>query len=49
MPGHGIENFLAFAIEKVVGDVFILGARERHWIDTLDVISTGLNTNRTNI
>ena len=49
IPGHGVENFLAFAIKKVLGDIFVLGVRERHWIDTLDVISTGLNLNQTNI
>ena len=47
-PGHSSSDFLAFAIEKVIGgDVFTLGARERMWIDRLDTISRGLNTNRT--
>ena len=46
--GHSLSDFSAFAIEIVVGgDVFTLGARERMWIDRLDTISRGINTNRT--
>ena len=45
--GHSLHHFLAFPIEKVSGDVFTILARERYWIDRLDVISRGLNTNRT--
>ena len=47
-PGHSTKDFMAYAIEIVVGgDVFTLGARERFWIDRLDTISRGLNSNRT--
>mgnify|MGYP000492246596 FL=1 len=46
--GHSSRDFMAYAIEIVVGgDVFTLGARERMWIDRLDTISRGLNSNRT--
>ena len=45
--GHSSHNFVCFAIEKVVGDEFVLAARERFYIDKLDVISRGMNTHRT--
>ena len=45
--GHSSHNFVCFAIEKVVGDDFVLAARERFYIDKLDVISRGMNTHRT--
>jgi len=46
--GHSSQDFFAYGIEIVVGrDPFILGARERMWIDRLDTISRGLNCNRT--
>jgi len=47
--GHKVSDFMAFAIEKVAGDAFVLAVRERFWIDTLDVISAGINTYRTNV
>ena len=48
-PGHSSRDFSCFGIELVRGgDVFTLGARERFWIDRLDTIANGLNTNRTN-
>ena len=46
-PGHELHNFLSFPIEIVFGDVFTIGARERFWINKLDVISKGFNCNRT--
>ena len=45
--GHSSHNFTCFAIEKVVGDCFVLAARERFYIDKMDVISKGMNTHRT--
>jgi hypothetical protein len=47
-PGHSKENMLFFALEKVVStDPFILGTRERFYIDEMDVINRGINRNRT--
>jgi len=47
-PGHTSRDFSCFAIELVRGgDVFTLGARERLWIDKMDTVMNGLNTNRT--
>ena len=45
--GHNLHHFLAFPVEKVHGDQFTILARERYWINKLDVIAKGLNTNRT--
>ena len=46
--GQSSNNFVCFAIEKVVGYDFVLAARERFYIvDKLDVISRGMNTHRT--
>ena len=45
--GHSSHDFICFAIEKVVGDCFILAARERFYMDKLDVVSRGMNTHRT--
>jgi len=45
--GHSVQDFFAYAIEKVRGDAFVLGTRERFWIDTMDVISHGMNCYRT--
>ena len=47
LPGHKLHHFVAFPIEIVTGNPFIIGARERYWINKLDVISRGLNCNRT--
>ena len=46
-PGHKLHHFLSFPIEIVTGDSFTIGVRERYWINRLDVISKGLNKNRT--
>lgn len=46
--GHKLHHFNAIAIEKVFGDIFTLGVRERFWMNKLNCISEGLNTNRTN-
>ena len=49
LPGHNKSNMLFFAIEKVVqDDPFIVGARERFYIDKMEVIQHGINKNRTN-
>ena len=45
--GHSSHNFICFAIEKVLGDCFVLAARERFYIDRLDVVAKGMNSNRT--
>ena len=46
---HSISDMLFFAFEKVVnGDIFIVGARERFYIDKMDVLRKGINKNRTN-
>jgi hypothetical protein len=38
-----------FAFEKVLkDDSFIIGARERFYIDKMEVIQHGINKNRTN-
>ena len=48
LPGHDLHHFFAFPIEVVPGgDPFVIGARERHWINKLDVIARGINSNRT--
>jgi len=49
LPGHSVRDFFAFGIERVVGDDFVLGTRERFWIDTMDVVSRGMNSNRTKV
>ena len=47
-PGHSSDNMFFFAFEKVISiDPFTLGTRERYHIDDMDVISKGLNRNRT--
>ena len=47
--GHSISDMLFFGIEKVVkSDPFVLGARERFYIDRFGVLGKGLNKNRTN-
>lgn len=47
-PGHSSDNMHFFAFEKVISiDPFTLGTRERYHIDDMDVISKGLNRNRT--
>ena len=46
---HSISDMFFFAIEKVVkDDPFIVGARERFYIDKMDVLRKGINKNRTN-
>ena len=45
--GHSPEDFSFFAIEKVIGDIFVVGRRETLWIQRLDVIRHGINKNRT--
>ena len=47
--GHSSHNFECFAIEKVFGNGFVLAARERYYIDKLDVVAKGMNANRTTI
>jgi len=38
-----------FAFEKIIkDDPFIVGARERFYIDKMEVIQHGINKNRTN-
>jgi hypothetical protein len=49
LPGHQTSNMLVFAFEKVSDkDPFIVGARERFYIDRMDVVRQGINKNRTN-
>jgi hypothetical protein len=46
---HSISDMFFFAIEKVVKeDPFVVGARERFYIDKMDVLRKGINKNRTN-
>jgi hypothetical protein len=48
MKNHTSADMLFFAFEKVVnGDPFIVGARERFYIDKMDVLRKGINKNRT--
>ncbi len=43
---HSILDMFFFAIEKVVkDDPFIVGARERFYIDKMDVLRKGINKN----
>jgi len=49
LPGHSMSNMIFFAFEKVLkDDPFIIGARERFYIDKMEVIQYGINKNRTN-
>jgi len=49
LKDHQLHHFVCFAIEIVSSsDPFILGARERLYIDKMDVIARGININRTN-
>jgi hypothetical protein len=49
LPGHSMSNMIFFAFEKVLkDDPFIIGARERFYIDKMEVIQHGINKNRTN-
>jgi hypothetical protein len=44
-----MNNIFFFAFEKIIKDgKFIVGARERFYIDKLEVIQHGINKNRTN-
>jgi hypothetical protein len=44
-----MADMLFFAFEKVQnGDPFIVGARERFYIDRMEVLERGINKNRTN-
>ena len=45
--GHSETDMRFIAIEQVFGDEYILAARETFWIDKLQTIRKGLNTNRT--
>jgi peptide-methionine (R)-S-oxide reductase len=46
---HTMADMLFFAFEKVQnGDPFIVGARERFYIDKMEVLERGINKNRTN-
>ncbi len=46
---HSISDMFFFAIEKVVkDDPFIVGARERFYINRMDDLRNGINKNRTN-
>ena len=47
MNGHCVGDMRFLAIEEVFGDEFILAARETFWIDKLQTIRKGLNSNRT--
>ena len=47
--GHSSHNFECFGIEKVYGDGFTLAARERYYIDKMDVVDGGINANRTTL
>ena len=40
------EDFQYFGIEVVCGDIFILRQREQYWIQQLQTIYKGLNSNR---
>ena len=46
--GHSLSDFHFIAIEQVFGDEFIVGERERYWINKLKAIQHGLNKYRTN-
>ena len=49
LVGHSISDMLFFGIEKVTDkDPFVIGARERFYIDKFKVVGKGLNKNRTN-
>ena len=45
--GHTHANMKIFAIERVYGDAFILAARERFYMDKMETVYRGLNSNRT--
>ena len=45
--GHSSRDMLLFAIEAVHGDVMTTTVRERYWIQKLDTIRRGLNSNKT--
>ena len=46
---HTMSDMLFFAFEKVQNeDPFIVGARERYYIDKMEVLERGINKNRTN-
>ena len=45
--GHSHTDMLIFGIEKVHGDAFTLAARERFYIDKMETVYQGLNSNRT--
>ena len=45
--GRDHTDMLVYAIEVVHGDDFVLAARERYYIDKLQTIYKGLNSNRT--
>ena len=44
---HSSRDMFIFAIEVVHGDATTLSVRERFWINQLDTIRRGLNSNRT--
>ena len=45
--GHSSRDMLLFAIEAVHGDVMTTAVRERFWIQQLDTVRKGLNSNKT--
>ena len=45
--GHTHADMLIFGIERVYGDAFVLAARERFYIDKMETVYRGLNSNRT--
>ena len=45
--GHDHSDILIYAIEIIHGDDFVLAARERFYIDKLQTVYKGLNSNRT--
>ena len=45
--GHSHADMKIFAIEKVHGDAFVLAARERYYMDKMETVYRGLNSNRT--
>ena len=43
--GHNTSHMQFFAVEKVYGDAFTLAQREQYWIQRLNSIHDGLNSN----
>ena len=45
--GHDSRDMVIYGIEAVHGDEVTTGVRERYWIQVLDTIRRGLNSNKT--